>query len=131
MPRTLLINAIDSAQVKKNVGENIEQLRLLKKKSVKEMSSLLNLTQTAYRNIERGKTEITLTKIFQIAYIFNVPISQLLDVENKIQENSPGTNILTASLKDGTSGDKQLIKHIVEEVVFLRKQLSDVTQRTG
>ena len=112
--------AINSTLVKKNVGENIEQLRLQKRKSVKEMAYLLNLTQTSYRNIERGKTEITLIKIFQIATIFNVPHSQLLDFENKIANSNTGTNLLTASLKAGTAGDKLLMQHLMEEVSYLR-----------
>jgi transcriptional regulator with XRE-family HTH domain len=124
MPSSLPPIAINSNLVKKNVGENIEQLRQLKKKSVKEMASLLSLSQSAYRNIERGKTEPTITKILQIAAIFNVPHSQLLDFENKDQGNNAGTNILTTSLKPDTAGDKQLMRHYQEEILFLRKQNS-------
>ncbi len=107
------------------IGENIEHLRLEKKKSIKEMASLLQLTHTGYRNLERGKTEITATKIYLVAKIFNVPLSQILDFENS--ENNPGTKILRNALKKDTEGDKQLIKHYKEEVSFLRKQLELLT----
>jgi transcriptional regulator with XRE-family HTH domain len=48
--------AINVGALKKRIGENIEQVRLQKKKSIKEMAQLLNLTHTAYRNIESGKS---------------------------------------------------------------------------
>jgi len=113
---------MDSLTLKKNIGENIEQLRLRKKKTVKEMASLLNLTHTGYRNIERGKTELTLTKIFQIILILNVSLSQIFDLET-MQFLSEDRNTSTQIIETLRS----TIQHHKEEISFLRKQLEIVS----
>jgi transcriptional regulator with XRE-family HTH domain len=52
----------------KKIGENIERCRLQRKKNIKEMASLLGLTKTGYRNIEKGVTEAG--KIKYLKYLF-------------------------------------------------------------
>jgi transcriptional regulator with XRE-family HTH domain len=122
MPTSIPTIAIDSTLVKKKVGENIEQLRLQQKKSVKEMAFLLNLTHSGYRNIERGKTEITITKVFQIADILNGHFFQLLDFENNYVPNNNSINVQIIETL------KARIQEYKEENLFMRKQL-ELTMR--
>lgn len=65
------------------LGEKIECSRLNKKKPVKEMAHLLGLTQSAYRNLERGITALSVSKLFQIADILNERPSDIIDLDEK------------------------------------------------
>ena len=72
---------IDYKEVQKKVGENIEYVRLLKKKTIKEIASSINLTDTGYRNIERGITDISVTKLFHLAAILKVDLNTFMKGE--------------------------------------------------
>ena len=111
--------ALSASLLNSRVGENIERARLQKKKSVKEMASLLHLTHTGYRNIERGKTEITIIKIYTIASILNISFLQLIDFEK------------SDSLKLDDASNNQVIETLrhykKDEIYFLRRQLDLLT----
>ena len=79
------------------------------------MAKLLTLAPTAYRNIERGKTEITVIKIYQIATYLNINLLQLLDHENSLSILNDG--------KADTSLMMETLKHYKDEISFLRRQL--------
>lgn len=59
-------------------GERIRQRRLQQGYSQENMADLLNLSTTAYGDIERGKTELTLTRLGQIATALNCSTLDLL-----------------------------------------------------
>lgn len=87
------------------------------------MASLLKLTHTGYRNIERGKTELTLSKIIQIANYLEVSYLKLLSFENGSQNNASGLDKLNTDFKHVGETNKQLLQHYKEEIIFLRKQI--------
>ncbi|MES2430937.1 MAG: helix-turn-helix transcriptional regulator [Bacteroidota bacterium] len=115
----------ESKKLQKKVGENIENIRLLKRKTIKEMAHLLGLTDTGYRNIERGITEITIAKLFQLSEIFEIHYSQLIEFSpNSFVsiKQAPHVNIeINNSIFEGY---KVCIQSLKEENLFLRKQLS-------
>jgi transcriptional regulator with XRE-family HTH domain len=49
--------------------------------SQQNIADELNLTVASYSNIERGVTDITITRLFEIAKILDVKIDYLLDLE--------------------------------------------------
>ncbi|MFD1819391.1 helix-turn-helix domain-containing protein [Pseudarcicella hirudinis] len=63
------------------IGEKIRQLRLLKGLSQENMADMLNLSTTAYGDIERNKTDLTINRARQIAGIMEVSLSELLETE--------------------------------------------------
>ncbi|GAA4457949.1 hypothetical protein GCM10023189_29460 [Nibrella saemangeumensis] len=62
-------------------GERIRLLRLQRGYSQENMADLLNLSTTAYGDIERGKTELTLSRLEQIADVLNLSVTELLTEE--------------------------------------------------
>ncbi len=106
----------------KKIGENIEQYRLQNKKNIKQMASLLELTETGYRNIERGITEAGATKLFKIAEILKVPVSQLLKItdENADTKNCHQLHVI----KTDESFYRLCIDQYKAENQFLKKQLA-------
>lgn len=63
--------------------ERISQIRKLKKMSQADVAAWLNLDPTSYGKIENGKTALTVDRAYQLANIFEVSISELLDVSNE------------------------------------------------
>jgi transcriptional regulator with XRE-family HTH domain len=47
------------------------------------MASLLGLTESGYRNIERRITEAGIVKLFKIAEILNISVLQLMIINNE------------------------------------------------
>ncbi|MBD2699334.1 helix-turn-helix transcriptional regulator [Spirosoma sp. BT702] len=66
--------------MKNSIGEKIRLQRLQRGLSQENMADLLNLSTTAYGDIERGKTDLTLSRLTQIAQALDVaPLSLLSD----------------------------------------------------
>lgn len=64
-----------------NTGEKIRQIRLLKGFSQENMADMLSISTTAYGDIERNKTELTISRATEIAKVLGVGIVDLLDIE--------------------------------------------------
>jgi len=62
----------------KGVGEKIRIQRLTRNYSQEYMAWSLNISQAAYSNIERGETDITVTRIFEIAEILEISAFELM-----------------------------------------------------
>lgn len=105
----------------KKVGESIEQYRLRSRKNIKQMASLLQLSETGYRNIERGITEVGLLKLFKIAEILNVSVPDLLCVTEESTEKIPGQNLSTPNSTDSIY--RLCLEQYKAENQFLKKQL--------
>ena len=66
--------------MKATTGERIRLRRLQQNYSQENMADLLKLSTTAYGDIERGKTDLTLTRLAQIATALNCsPLDLLTD----------------------------------------------------
>ncbi|MFD2570699.1 helix-turn-helix domain-containing protein [Spirosoma soli] len=59
--------------MKASIAEKIRLLRLQRGLSQENMADLLSLSTTAYGDIERGKTDLTLSRLAQIANALNIP----------------------------------------------------------
>ena len=64
----------------KEIGERIRILRVSKSLSQENIANELGLSVGAYSNIERGKTEISVLRLYRIAKIFKTSVTQLLDI---------------------------------------------------
>lgn len=64
-----------------NIGGNIKNFRELKGVTREQMADYLDLSVSAYGNIERNKTDLTISRIQQIAEILEVEISQILNFD--------------------------------------------------
>ena len=64
-----------------NTGEKIRQIRLAKGYSQENLADMLNISTTAYGDIERNKTELTVLRASKIAKTLNISILDLLDID--------------------------------------------------
>lgn len=100
--------------MKKKVGERIRVVRVTKGLSQQNMADELGLTVASYSNIERGVTDITITRLFEIARILQVKIENILDLVNSAQ-----------NVKD--TGLPYLAKNEID-LVEIRKILADLQE---
>jgi len=66
--------------MKHSLPERIRLQRLQRGLSQENMADLLSLSTTAYGDIERGKTDLTISRLSQIAHVLDVsPVTLLTD----------------------------------------------------
>jgi XRE family transcriptional regulator, regulator of sulfur utilization len=64
-----------------NTGDKIRKIRLDKGFSQENIADMLGISTTAYGDIERNKTELTISRATEIAKVLSVGIVDLLDIE--------------------------------------------------
>lgn len=64
-------------------SEKIRQLRLQKDLSQENMADMLGLSTTAYGDIERGRTELSFSRLENIAKLLDISLPALLGFESK------------------------------------------------
>lgn len=69
------------------LGNKIYHLRIRKNYTPKEIAPMLNLSTVAYRNIEKGKCDLSFTKLLHLAVILQVDISELVKLSSDISQN--------------------------------------------
>lgn len=72
--------------------EKIKVMREMNQWTQEEVAEKLGMSTTGYAKIERGQTNVSVEKLKQIAAIFNINVSQLLDDNEKFIICSIGDN---------------------------------------
>ncbi len=67
--------------------ENIKRIRKQKGYSHEYVAHELDLSQVAYSKLEKNETKLTVERLYKIAEILEVNISELLDIKNISQFN--------------------------------------------
>lgn len=65
-------------ELKTIICQRIRKLRKSKAYSQQEAADLLNMSQSAYSDLETGKTAIDIEKLSRIADLFQYPLTQLI-----------------------------------------------------
>lgn len=113
---------------------NIKKVRELRNLTREQMSSDLNMSLSGYAKIERGETEITITRLHQIAELLEVSISALLNFDTArvltpIAPLTQAANLGQTQMQDSDLRDRY-IQFLEKEVQRLNLQLSNYVQRT-
>jgi transcriptional regulator with XRE-family HTH domain len=131
------------------VHEKIKFMRLSKNWSQEKMAEKLNLSVNGYANIERGETDVQLSRLEKIAEILGVELLELfnfgeqnvvyLAYENNINfenhnqcKNLPSTAFLDEKKKLEHELDKtrRLLEHREQEVAYL-KEIVELMKKGG
>ncbi|MFN3917145.1 MAG: helix-turn-helix domain-containing protein [Flavobacteriales bacterium] len=110
------------------VGEKIKKLRELKNFTQSYMAEQLGLSISGYGKIERDETEITLTRLQQIADILGTDFNTILSFDEKHVFNFSNNQTANGIVQNHHLGDKdawqKLTEKLEQENVYL-KQLVD------
>jgi transcriptional regulator with XRE-family HTH domain len=74
---------MNNYSLKKQIGRKIEQIRTVKGWSRGHVADKLGMSVAGYGSIERGDTDIQLTRLAQLAEIFEITLCDLLGVTEK------------------------------------------------
>lgn len=80
------------------LGEQIRQARIKKGLSQENMAELLHLSTTAYGDIERNKTELTVTRLLNICKILKIEATSIIENETTESQNNDELLKLKAEL---------------------------------
>ena len=65
----------------KQVIDNIKKFRELKNMTRDEIAARLEMSLSGYSKLERGEVELTINKLFKIAELLEVSVSQILNFD--------------------------------------------------
>lgn len=116
-----------TANLKKRIGENIRKIRQQANIEVKQVCSDLQLSPAAYSNIERGVTDISISRVIQLADYFAVHYSQILAVDNTTiyqfsQQSSDESSQTNQQVATMNSDGSAALLQAKEEIAYLREQ---------
>ncbi|MEZ5671486.1 MAG: helix-turn-helix transcriptional regulator [Thiotrichaceae bacterium] len=83
---------MDSNSLKKQIGRKIEQIRTVKGWSRGQVADKIGMSIAGYGSIERGEIDIQITRLAQLAEIFEITLSDLLGITEKNVFNFTGTH---------------------------------------
>lgn len=102
-----------------NTEQKIKNIRELKDFTQEYMAEQLGITQAAYSKIETGQTKLTSNKISDIAEIFDMDASDLIDLD--MQKYFNNLRNVKGSNNGITITQDETIKNLYDEVVALHK----------
>ncbi len=123
-----------------NTYEKIKFMRVFKGWSQEQMAEKLGLTVSGYAKIERGLTDITISRLENIARIFEIELSYLLELSEKNVFNLVGNsnhhnniNCFTAEteileLEHEIDKYHLIVEQKDNEITFLRNEIAHLNQ---
>lgn len=114
--------------VKEGIGLCIKRWREFKNIKQETLALELSISKAALSHIENGKTDITITRIEQIANIIKIDLIQLLSTPQQLiyagkKSNDPSNSIDNS--KNNAVND-EVIKLLQEELLVKNKQLDQI-----
>ncbi|HXF90862.1 MAG TPA: helix-turn-helix transcriptional regulator [Candidatus Nitrosotenuis sp.] len=110
------------------IGHKIRRLREIKNYSQDYIAGRLGLSIRAYSKIENGESKLSIDRFVEIADVLEVKPEDILNFDEKAMIDSLSTGVLGQNKKmarDEKTTYEKYIKHLEEEVSFLRDKVSN------
>lgn len=105
------------------IGNNIRKIREFKGYTQDHISSEIGMNQSSYSKIESGETDITFSKLEQIAVVLGLQVEEIISFDQKIvfnmmhNKNAKGLTINQAPLNE---------KRIYDEIATLKSEIINI-----
>ena len=110
-------------------GQNIKTIREIKNFTQDYVATQLNMSVPNYSNIETGKTDVTLTRLEQIAKVLQIDYQQILNLDrDQILKVKNHSSIINPSSNDPTMRD-ELLKQLRIKDEQINRLLSILEKR--
>ncbi len=116
-----------------SVHEKIRLVRRAKGLTLEEVAHQLGMSTNGYGDIERGATDINLSRLEQISQLFGMELSELIDLNEKNVFNFLGpqnTGIGTlnhCNISSGSSEQLQLKFGFEKQQLIIEQQTQEIT----
>ena len=120
------------------VGNKIKKLRELRNFTQDHMADALQMSQAGYGKIERDETDISLSRLQQIAEVLKVGLNDLIGFDEKMVFYGAMNNHATANggiflSKDNFDNERKLyeeqIKRLEADKAYLQEMLKDIVAK--
>ncbi len=97
--------------------------------SYENMADELGITVSGYRKIETGDTKLTVERLFKIASILDITLSELLSLDKDIlsQHNHDNENVYQQKIDNFYQENKDIYEKLIqskdEQIALLREML--------
>lgn len=122
--------------LKKIVGQRLQFLRQQNNLTQEQMGDKLSLSTSAYCKIEYGETDLTLTRLTQIAEVLNISAVELFSkicgnvYFNNCQNIGVGVAADSSTVHLGGEGDlRQLVQANSKLIELLLKRIEELERR--
>lgn len=113
--------AVNFEIMKEKLGERLRFIRTQQGLSQQNVADELGITVAAYSNIERGVTNINITRLYEIAEILKTTPSKLLeDDTNHLSDNA---NIYFQGVSSQINFINQQVNILQQEVTALKNEM--------
>lgn len=105
--------------INKITAKNIQEIRKSQGLKALDIAERLGISESAYSQLETGKIQITIVKLYSIAQELQVPIQSLLpDSQTQIQVNRDNSshNVLGTQINNVDPSVREMIKIIWDKV---------------
>ena len=121
----LIMNDLTKRTANTSVGKSIRILRHQHGWSQEDIASRLGISIPAFSKIETGVTDVNLSRLEQIANIYEVSVVQLLTVDGEQTEPVPShLNVMQKKLNDREAEIASLQRKVIELYEELRNRNS-------
>lgn len=110
--------------MKVKLGERIRKARIIRGLSQQNMADDLELSVASYSNIERGITDINVSRLIEISHILKIDVSELLkEGEDKKALHDEALPYLSPEISgvykmlEKQQSEIESLKHIVQELI--------------
>ncbi|MCC9065696.1 helix-turn-helix domain-containing protein [Flavobacterium piscisymbiosum] len=117
------------------IGEKIRKIRIIKGYSQEYIADLLEISQSAYSDIERGKTKINLVRLKKVALIFELEVNYIMDfndnqfLRKSIQTSSKQIDNEKEMIVELFNKERELYReqiiNLKNEIAYLRSKLDE------
>ncbi|MDD2723722.1 MAG: helix-turn-helix transcriptional regulator [Methylovulum sp.] len=108
------------------VNEKIRTIRQLKEVSQEEMAEKLGISKNTYANIERGETDVQLSRLEQIAQTFEMDLVELFNFGEKTVACLIGNNNQFSNFGQNISDSKETQFELQKAQLLIEQQLKEI-----
>ena len=118
--------------------EKIKNIRKLKNWSQEEIADKLGITASGYGSIERGDTDVNLSRLKDIAELFGMDLSELFDSQEKnisigdhnqiVGDGNQHINSSSQELQHELEKFQLIIEQKNKEIELLKQQIIDLRE---
>lgn len=107
--------------MKNNVGQNVRRLRLKKGWVQGDIAKKLNISVPAFSKIENGLTDVNIERLYELAAVLGVGVSQILfKVEDQVVVSPL---VEEEGLNQKIIEREEEIKHLQKKLILLYEEL--------
>jgi transcriptional regulator with XRE-family HTH domain len=112
-------------EFKMKIGSNVRKLRDLKGMKQEELAAMLGITPGALSNIENDKGDPTLSRIEEIAGIFEVSVTELFDdPQHHFTFNGPNSNGVLYGTQNHYNVEKSILDSLMGQIMVKDEQIA-------